>query len=65
MSNSDPTPSFHSYSLTEMEGLNNIGDVTVPDNRPQGHSLVNQFLYLRIRTEIDQPLAGTLFTKDV
>ena len=50
-------------SLTEMEGLNNIGDVTVPDNMPQGNPLTNQFLYLRVRTELGQPLAPTLFEK--
>ena len=65
MSSSDPTLSFHSYSLTEMEGLNNIGDVTVPGNRPQGNPLANKFLYLRVRTELGQPLAPTLFAKDV
>ena len=45
MSSSDPTPSFYSYSLTEMELLNEIGDVVVPVNTTPGNPLGNQFLY--------------------
>ena len=65
MSSSDPTPSFYSYSLTEMEGLNEIGDVVVPDNTIPGNPLGNQFLYLSVKTDCGQPLAPTLFAKDV
>ena len=65
MSSSDPAPSFYSYSLTEMEGLNEIGDVVVPDNTTPGNPLGNQFLYLSVKTDLGQPLAPTLFTKDV
>ena len=65
MSSSDPTPSFYSYSLTEMEGLNEIGDVVVPDNTIPGSPLGNQFLYLSVKTDCGQPLAPTLFAKDV
>ena len=45
MSSSDPTPSFYSYSLTEMEGLNEIGDVALSDNTTPGNPLGNQFLF--------------------
>ena len=65
MSNSEPTPSFYSYSLTEMEGLNEIGDVVVPDSRTQGNPPGTQFLYLSLKTDLGQPLAPTLFAKDV
>ena len=65
MSSSDPTPSFYSYSLTEMEGLNEICDVIVPDNTIPGNPLGNQFLYLSVKTDCGQPLSPTLFAKDV
>ena len=65
MSGSDPTPSFYSYSLTELEGLNEIGNVVVPDNTTPGNPMGNQFLYLSVKTDLGQPLAPTLFAKDV
>ena len=48
-----------------MEGLNEIGDVVVPDNTIPGNPLGNQFLYLSVKTDCGQPLAPTLFAKDV
>ena len=65
MSSSDSTPSFYSYSLTEMEGLNAIGDVVVPDNAIPGNPIGNEFLYLSVKTDLGQPLAPTRFAKDV
>ena len=62
MSSSDQVPSFYSYSPTEMEGLNSLGnpgEEVTPDNGPQG----SQFMYLQIRTEGGLPLAPTLFTR--
>ena len=65
MSNSDPTPSFYFYSPTGMYGLNDIGEVVVPDHTTPGNPLGNQFLYLSVKTDCGQSLALTLFAKDV
>ena len=48
-----------------MEGLNEIGDVVVSDNTIPGNPLGNQFLYLSVKADCGQPLAPTLFAKDV
>ena len=64
MSSSDQVPSFYSYSPTEMEGLNNLGNTgeeVTPNNGPQG----SQFMYLQARTEGGLPLVPTLFTREV
>ena len=68
MSLSDKTPSFFSYSPTEMEGLNTLGKVDpegIHNPGPQGHLPLQSLLYLQVRTESDQPLSPTLFTKEV
>ena len=68
MSHSDKTPSFFSYSPTEMEGLNTLGKVDlegIHNLGPQGHLPLQSLLYLQVRTECDQPLPPTLFTKEV
>ena len=51
-----------------MEGLNTLGKVD-PDRIHnlwlQGHFPLQSLLYLQVRTECDQPLSPTLFTKEV
>ena len=68
MSSSDHTPTFYSYSLIGMDGLNGVtkleGEVD-HHQRPQGDPQQNQYLYLQIKTDQGQPLTPTLFTKDV
>ena len=68
MSHSDQTPSFYSYSPTEMEGLNTLGKVDpegIHTPAPQGDPQPFPVLYLRVRTEDDHPLPPALFSKDV
>ena len=59
MSRSDGTPSFHSYRLTGMDGLNGVSKLEGGTPPP------DQYLYLQITTEQGHPLSPTLFTKDV
>ena len=68
MSHSDKTPSFYSYSPTEMEGLNTLGKVDpegIHTPAPQGDPHSFPVLYLKVRTEDDHPLPPALFSKDV
>ena len=62
MSSSDRTPSFHSYSLTGMDGLNGVSKI---EGGNQGNPPQNQYLYLQVTTAQGHPLPPTLFTKDV
>ena len=68
MSYSDKTPSFYSYSPTEMEGLNTLGKVDpegIHTLAPQGDPHAFPVLYLKVRTKDDHPLPPALFSKDV
>ena len=62
MSSSDHTPTFYSYSLTGMDGLNGVDKI---EGGPEGNPHQNQYVYLQIKNDQGQPLTPTLFTKDV
>ena len=62
MSDSDRTPTFYSYSLTGMEGLNSVNKI---EGGPMGNPPQNQYVYLQVKTDQGHPLPPTLFTKDV
>ena len=57
-------PTFYSYSPTEIDGLNSLGNTAekVPEHKPLGSFQPNQFLYMQVRTESGHPLTPTLFS---
>ena len=60
-------PTFYSYSPTEMEGLNGLGNIgeKVPEHKPLGVFPPNQFLYIQVKTESGHSLTPTLFSTEV
>ena len=66
-SGSGRVPTFYSYSPTEVNSLNSLGNTgdEALEHKPLGGFQPNQFLYMQVRTESGQPLTSTLFLTEV